>query len=90
MALLKNQIKPPVLPAEAVDVPELGGEVIVRGLLLRQRLDLAVLGEEGGFHRIALMLASCVVDASISRSTPPRSGRSSAASTTSARSSFGR
>lgn len=42
MAIDRNQAKPPVLPKEAVDVPEIGGEVIVRGLLLTERLALFV------------------------------------------------
>lgn len=41
MALERNQIKPPVLPKEAVQVDALGGEVIVRGLLLSERLALS-------------------------------------------------
>jgi hypothetical protein len=42
MAIARNQAKAPVLPKEAVDVPEIGGEVIVRGLLLTERLALFV------------------------------------------------
>lgn len=42
MAIDRNQARPPVLPKEAVDVPEIGGEVIVRGLLLTERLALFV------------------------------------------------
>ncbi len=42
MAIARNQAKPPVLPKEAVDVPEIGGEVIVRGLLLTERLAMFV------------------------------------------------
>ncbi len=38
MGLDRNQIKRPVLPKEAVQVESLGGEVIVRGLLLSERL----------------------------------------------------
>lgn len=34
----KANVPPPVLPKRVVDVPELGGEVIVRGLLLSDRL----------------------------------------------------
>lgn len=42
MNLLKRgQIQPPVLPKETVDVPELGGAVVVHGLMLRDRLQLA-------------------------------------------------
>lgn len=42
MAIDRNQARAPVLPKEAVDVPEIGGEVIVRGLLLTERLALFV------------------------------------------------
>lgn len=64
MALRKSDVERPVLPAEAVDVPELGGEVIVRGLTLSQRLELGVRFRDGGrFRQMAEMLALCVVDA---------------------------
>lgn len=43
MALERNQIKAPVLPKEAVQVDVIGGEVIVRGLLLSERLALSAL-----------------------------------------------
>jgi hypothetical protein len=42
MAIDRNQARAPVLPKEAVDVPEIGGEVIVRGLLLTERLAMFV------------------------------------------------
>lgn len=62
MALKKSDIAKPSLPMEAVEVPELGGEVIVRGLLLSERLDL-VLHEDEGIARIPRMLSTCVIDA---------------------------
>jgi len=53
----------PALPEETIATSEvvlvLGGPVRVRGLLLRDRLDLAI---SKGFNRVAIMLASCVVD----------------------------
>lgn len=61
MALKKSDIARPALPMEAVEVPELGGEVIVRGLRLSERLDLAVDSEEG-YRRITRMLSIVVVD----------------------------
>lgn len=61
MALKKSDIKKPVLPKEAVQVDELGGEVIVRGLLLRQRLEL--FGNKQAEARIGQMLAATVIDA---------------------------
>lgn len=66
MALLKkSQIAPPVLPKETVDVAELGGEVVVRGLLLSERLALyAGAGDDGRvFAQIPALLAQTVVDA---------------------------
>ncbi|MGJ7544632.1 hypothetical protein [Variovorax sp. LT1R16] len=38
MALERSQIKLPVLPKKVIDFPLLGGEVIVRGLLLSEQL----------------------------------------------------
>lgn len=63
MALKRDQIAPPALPMEAVEVPELGGEVIVRGLLLRDRLALVDRDSGDAYDRIARMLAGTVVDA---------------------------
>jgi len=61
--LLKSQIQSPILPSETCDVPELGGEIIVRGLLLRDRLALAVSGSDNKFSNLSAMLACTVVDA---------------------------
>lgn len=49
---------PPPLKEETVNVPELKGEVIVRGLLLKDRIDLSL---TKGFGRMAGMLAPCVL-----------------------------
>ncbi len=43
MALQRNQIESPVLPKEAVPVDALGGEVIVRAMLLSERLELSAI-----------------------------------------------
>jgi hypothetical protein len=60
MALLnKSQIPTPVLPQETIDIPELGGEVIVRGLLLRDRLTL-YLDSENGHANLSKLLAATV------------------------------
>lgn len=77
MALDRNQIEPPVLPKEAVQVDALGGEVIVRAMLLSERLQLTALnthlmqpqaGESevqararAGSRLVADTLARCVV-----------------------------
>ena len=65
MALKKADIKPPVLPKETVEVDALGGEVVVRGLLLRERLALFDDARDGGerFGHLSAVLAACVVDA---------------------------
>ena len=67
MALDRASLKAPVLPKEAVSVASLGGEVIVRGLKLSERLALfANLGEEGAapeqaFVHVPRVLARVVI-----------------------------
>lgn len=60
--LNKKDIKPPTLPKETVDVPELGGAVVVRGLLLRERVELLASQEDKGYTHISKMLSLTVVD----------------------------
>lgn len=55
--ILKSATPAPSLPEETVSVPELGGEVLVRGLLLKDRLTIAL---AEGYERMAAMLAACV------------------------------
>jgi hypothetical protein len=78
MALDRSQIKVPTLPKEAVQVDGLGGEVVVRGLRLSERLQLDALNRlasaprEGepedearvraGSLALPRVLAACVVD----------------------------
>jgi hypothetical protein len=60
MALLrKSAVATPALPEEALEVPELGGEVAVRALLLRERIAFAV-DKSDHFAKVARMLAECV------------------------------
>ena len=63
MALTRAQLQAqiPALPSEAVPVPELGGDLVVRGLTLAGRLELFAV--EGNARRLIKALASCVVDA---------------------------
>ena len=62
MALLKKaNIPAPVLPQETVEVPELGGEVVVRGMLLQDRIDLLSAAREGN-AKLSGLLAATVVD----------------------------
>lgn len=63
MALNKADIKRPVLPKEAVQVDELCGEVVVRGLLLRERVELFHSGQKQWSARISEILAATVLDA---------------------------
>lgn len=49
---------PPPLKTETVHVPELKGDVLIQGLLMKDRLELAV---TQGFGRMAQMLAACVL-----------------------------
>lgn len=74
MAVLKRgDIAPPATPKETTPVPALGGDVVVRGLLLSERMavqkqivDLrrAAAVDNGTVHAILpVMLALCVLDA---------------------------
>lgn len=63
MALTREQIVPPVLPSKTVAVAGLGGEVIVRGLRLSERLSLFadIRAGNGGYENMARLLAMTVV-----------------------------
>lgn len=58
----KANVPPPTLPKEVADVPELGGKVVLRGLLLNDRIRILNLNRNGG-ARVSDMLACTVVDA---------------------------
>lgn len=62
MILKKANIAAPTLPKQTVDVPELGGEVVVRGLLLKDRLALFA-DADAGQAQVSKLLAATVVDA---------------------------
>jgi hypothetical protein len=62
MPLRRSEIARPLPPAEVVQVDALGGEVIVRGLLLSQRLEMAMY-DGPRMAQVPHMLAICVVDA---------------------------
>lgn len=66
MALTRDQVKLASLPKEAIEVAELGGEVIVRGMTLSDRLELfSGINETGRrFVQIPRLLARSVVDPS--------------------------
>jgi hypothetical protein len=66
MAILKkSEVKAPILQKEeVVDVPELGGEVIVRAPGLSERLDMSAPHTSGSkFAHISKLLAVSVLDA---------------------------
>lgn len=69
MALLKAEVPAPVLPeTRVVQVPELGGEVILRPLMLSDRLALAAharVQTPKEFAHIAALLAYCVMDGNL-------------------------
>lgn len=61
MALNRKDVKKPSLPKEAKQVDALGGEVVVRGLLLSDRLALAI-NNTKPYSNIAETLARTVMD----------------------------
>lgn len=63
MALNRNSLTLPVLPSETVAVAALGGEVIVRGLRLSERLGIfADIREDGkSYAHLSKLLAASVV-----------------------------
>ena len=74
MAVIKRgEVAAPVLPKETIEAPALGGEVVVRGLLLSERLAIqkriTTLSKQqadgaGDVHAILpVLLAICVLDA---------------------------
>lgn len=63
MAVLnKANITRPQPPKEVVDVPELGGEVIIRGLLLSDRVRILTHGNNKSLL-ISELLSATVIDA---------------------------
>jgi hypothetical protein len=60
--LNKINIARPTPPKEVVDVPELGGEIIVRGLMLSDRVRILGAASRGAMS-ISELLASAIVDA---------------------------
>lgn len=63
MAVLnKDNIARPTPPKEVLDVPELGGEIIVRGLLLSERVRIFNAASTGSLG-ISDLLACAIIDA---------------------------
>lgn len=64
MEILRKAAAPaPSLPMEVVDVPALGGAVVVRGLMLRQRIAILAGSNGKDYAHICELLAACVFDA---------------------------
>jgi hypothetical protein len=67
MLLKRADVQKPTLPQEVVPVPELGGDVIVRGLGLAARLRMAdmfkSMGPEKSWGHMAVLLEPSVLDA---------------------------
>ncbi len=64
MVLTKASIAAPQLPKEPVLVPALGGDVIVRGLLLSERLAMSIsVTKDDKFRMVPALLALTVIDA---------------------------
>ena len=64
MVLKKAAIVAPTLPRETVPVPALGGDVVVRGLRLSERLAMSMnVTQAERFRMVPVLLALCVVDA---------------------------
>ena len=61
MILKRADIADPMPPEEAVAVGSLGGELIVKGLLLSERLQMAIDETLSGPGRCAEILARCVL-----------------------------
>lgn len=61
--LTRADLARPELEREIATVPELGGDVIVQGLLLRDRLAVMSRENPGQFGHVATMLAAAVVQA---------------------------
>lgn len=63
MALRRADLEIPTLPREVVSVDSLGGGVVVRGMLLSERLQwTAEYDDQARFEQAAKALACCVVD----------------------------
>lgn len=64
MVLKKSSIVAPTLPRETVPVPSLGGDVVVRGLRLSERLAMSInVTQAERFRMVPALLALCVIDA---------------------------
>lgn len=63
MVLTKASIVAPTLPRETVPVPSLGGDVVVRGLRLSERLTMSMsVTQSERFRMVPTLLALTVVD----------------------------
>lgn len=64
MSVIKRgDIPPPDVPTEEVEVPEWGGSVVVRAIMLEDYLAIGAAEELGDYGHIARTLAATVIDA---------------------------
>lgn len=64
MVLTKASIVAPTLPRETVSVPSLGGDVVVRGLRLSERLAMSMnVTQSERFRMVPVLLELTVIDA---------------------------
>lgn len=65
MVISRDSLKPPTLPKETLNVPELGGEVVIRGPAASARIALErVATVDASIEKMApVLLASSIVDA---------------------------
>lgn len=61
MAVKRASVPAQALPREEIEIADLGGSVIVRGLTLSERLDLFAGAAAAGFTHIPQLLAMCVL-----------------------------
>ena len=64
----KSDTSAPDILQESVNVPELGGEVLVRGMMLKDRLAVSL---ADGYERMGAMLSVCVYAAGEKGATVP-------------------
>lgn len=63
MAVLnRSEIAAPILPKETVEVPALGGEVVVHGLMLSDRLEILYKESQDKRVDLSLLLSKTVFD----------------------------
>jgi len=60
--LNRSEIPVPILPKETVTVPSLGGDVVVQGLMLSDRIEILFMESAAKRIDLSLLLSKTVVD----------------------------